>query len=84
METSDRATEQANVMLRHHLYSDIHERMKHLREILSIADDLRRPVPEIAQLYEDVLEYLSTHAQVTDFLLVLVSKKVRELCRRKN
>jgi hypothetical protein len=84
METSARATVQADVMLRHHLYSDIDDRMKHFGEIQSIADELHRPIPEIAQLYEDVLEYLRTHAQVTDFLPVLVSKKVRELCGRKN
>jgi hypothetical protein len=72
------------VMLRLHLYPDSHERMKHLREILSLADGLHRPAAEVAQLYEDVLEDLSAHAQVPDFLLVLVSKKVRELCRRKS
>jgi hypothetical protein len=82
MEISARATVQADVMLRHYLYSDVNERMQHFGEVQSIADDLHRPIPEIAQLYEGVLEYLSAHAQVTDFLPVLVSKKVRELCRR--
>lgn len=63
-------------MLRHHLYSEINDRMQHFGEVQSIADDLHRPIPEIAQLYEGVLDYLRAHAQVIDFLPVLVSKKV--------
>lgn len=84
MVTSAHATVPADVMLKHHLYSDINDRMKHFGEIQSIADKLHRTIPEIAQLYEDVLESLRTRAQVTDFLPVLVSKKVRELCKKKS
>ncbi len=69
-------------MLRHQLYLNADDRMKHLREILSIADDLHRPISEVTQLYEDVFEYLRVHARVTNFLPILVSKKVRELGRR--
>ena len=81
---SARATVPADVMLRLHLYSDINDRMKHYREMQAIADDLQRPIMEIAPLYEDVLEYLRENAHVTDFLPILVSKRVRELCRRTN
>jgi hypothetical protein len=81
---SARGTVPANVMRRLHLYTDTNDRMKHYREIQAIADDLQRPIPEIAPLYEDVLEYLRAHAHVTDFLPILVSKRVRELCRKTN
>lgn len=84
MNPSTHSKAQADAMLRHHLYSDINDRMKHFGEIQSIADDVHRPVQEIARLYEDVLEYMIDQARVTDFLPVLVSKKVRELCRRDN
>ena len=69
-------------MLRQHLYSDMNERSRHFGEIQSLAGKLQRPVPEIAQLYEELLEYLRAGAQVTDYLPVLVSKKVREMFRR--
>lgn len=84
METSSRTTAQADVLSKHHLYSDVKDRMKHFGAVQSIADDLHRPIPEIAHLYEDVLEYLRSHAKVTDFLPVLASKKVRELCKNKS
>ncbi len=82
MNDSTNATSETDVLLRHHLYSNINERRRHFGAIKSIADELQRPLPEIAQLYEDILEYLRGRAQVTDFLPILVSKKVRELCRR--
>lgn len=66
---------------RHELYSDIHERMKHFSEVESIAQDIQRPVSEIAAVYEEVLGHMRAHARITDFLLVLVSKKVRERYR---
>ena len=69
------------VMLRQHLYSDMNERSRHFGEIQCLGDELRRPVPEIAQRYEELLEYLRASAQVTDYLPVLVSKKVREIFR---
>ena len=81
---SARATIPVDAVLRRHLYSDINDRMKHFREIQALADDLRRPIPEIAPLYEDVLEYLKAYAHITDYLPILVSKRVRELCRKTN
>lgn len=73
-----------DIMLRHHLYSDLNDRIKHFCEIQTIANDLNRPISEVAQLYEDVLEYLRARARIPDFLPVMVSKKVREICRRNN
>ena len=74
----------ADVMPRHPLHADGGERSRHFGEIQVLADELGRPVPEIAQLYEDVLDSLRAQARVTDFLAVLVSKRVRALCRRRH
>jgi hypothetical protein len=84
MNINDPVAGHANIMLRHHLYSDLNDRIKHFCEIQTIANDLDRPIPEIAQLYEDILEYLRARAQIPDFLPIMVSKKVREICRRSN
>lgn len=70
-------------MPRHPPDSDSRERSRHFGEITLLAEELGRPVAEIAQLYDDVLDYLRAHARVTDFLAVLVSKRVRALCRRR-
>jgi hypothetical protein len=82
MQTSARDTVPADVMLRFHLYADNKERMRHFGEIQSIANELHLPIAQIARTYEEVLDFLSARAKVTDFLPVLVSKKVRERCRR--
>jgi alpha/beta superfamily hydrolase len=81
MENSVNSTDQAEIVLQPHLYSDANDRMKHFEEIQAIADSLHRPVPDVAQLYEEVLEYLRDRAEIPDFLPVFVSKQVRELCR---
>jgi hypothetical protein len=46
-----------------------------------IADELQRPVLEIVPLYECILESLIADAKVTEFLPILVAKKVRARCR---
>lgn len=84
METSVPGTVSAEFMLRHHLYSDNNDRMKHFGEIQSLADEFKRSITQVAQMYEEVLESLSAQATVTDFLPVLVSKKVRQHCIRSN
>jgi uncharacterized protein (DUF2126 family) len=70
-----------DAMLRHSLYSDPSDRKKHFGAIQSLADDLHRPVPEVVQMYEEILEHLQDQARITDYLPILVSKKVREICR---
>jgi len=55
----------------------------HFAEIQAIAEKARRPVSEVAAYYEEVLERMAATATVTNFLAVLVSKKVREHYRRK-
>ncbi len=46
-----------------------------------IAEELQRPVVEIMPLYEGILETLIADAKVTEFLPVLVAKKLRAYCR---
>lgn len=52
------------------------QRRRHL-DIEAIARDLERPLPEVAELYNDLYATLKSRAQVTDFLPVLVARKVR-------
>ncbi len=82
METSSQMTIPSEIMLRHQLYLDSRDQIAHLNQIQRLANDLQRPIPEIVPLYEDVLEDLRAYARVPDFLPIMVSKKVREHCRR--
>ncbi len=84
MITIAHALEQNNVLSRHYLYANIDDMTKHFGVIQSLADDLRCSIPEIAPLYEEVLEELSTDAQVTEYLPILVSKKVRQMRKKTN
>jgi len=65
-------------------YADGNDRNIHLAEIQAIAEKAGRPVSEVAEYYEEVLERMAATATVTNFLAVLVSKKVREHYRRKH
>jgi uncharacterized protein (DUF2126 family) len=60
-------------------YLDIHDQLRHANTMRSVADEIGRPVDEIENLYEDVLKQLSAGATVTDYLPVLVSKKIKAL-----
>jgi len=64
-------------------YADGNDRNIHFAEIQAIAEKAGRPVSEVAAYYEEVLERMAATATVTNFLAVLVSKKVREHYRRK-
>ncbi|WP_334189521.1 DUF3562 domain-containing protein [Noviherbaspirillum sp.] len=63
------------------IYTDVHDREKHLNVIQSIADELHRPMHEIAGMYEQILKDLRTQASIDDYLPVLVSKRVKEAYR---
>lgn len=52
------------------------------REIDAIARELNRPVEEIADVYAQLYADLKSRAQVTDYLPVLVARKVRAQLRR--
>ena len=82
MEASPPMTSHTEIMLRPHLYLDGKDQIKHLSQIHWLANDLQRPITDIVPVYEDVLETLRAYARIPDFLPVIVSKKVRERCRR--
>lgn len=53
------------------------EQMRNHREIESMARQLERPLPEIAELYATVYADLKSHAKVTDYLPVFVARRIR-------
>lgn len=64
------------------IYSDSCERQRHLGSMQAIADEIHRPLDEIAELYEEVLRHLKAQAQILDYLPILVSKRVKQSYRR--
>lgn len=63
------------------LYNDVQDREKHRNVMQSIADELDRPMYEIAGMYEAILKDLRAQAAIDDYLPVLVSKRVKEAYR---
>ena len=55
---------------------------EHLIAVKELADETHRPLEEVKRLYAKNLERLSTDARITDYLLVLTCKNVREELRR--
>ena len=51
----------------------------HRRVVESIADDMRRSVSEILPLYDQVLREMHEEAQITDYLPIFVSRRVRSI-----
>jgi hypothetical protein len=54
---------------------------RHAAAIETIAEEIGRPVHEVAAVYEQILHKMESTATVPDFLMVLVAKKVRERYR---
>jgi len=59
------------------LYLDFRDRQLHAAIIRTIAEDTERSIGEIEPLYEEVLAHMRSCATVTDYLPILVSKKVK-------
>ncbi len=57
---------------------------RHLGAIRVLCDELGRPPDEVLSAYQCELRRLLAHAAVLDYLPVLVSKRVRELYRRRS
>jgi Protein of unknown function (DUF3562) len=55
---------------------------EHLHDIETLADEANQPIEEVKMLYAEVLVGLGTDARIQDYLLVLTSKKVRNVLRR--
>jgi hypothetical protein len=56
-----------------------HDQLRHVRSIKLLAEELNRPVQEIAPIYEDALLHLKEHASIHDYLTILASKRVKLL-----
>lgn len=62
-------------------YIDSDDLARHLHNMEQLAVEMQRPLHEIAPLYENTLLQLRRHAQVQDFLPILVAKGVRKALR---
>lgn len=80
----DESTSHVAASIRSCQCADANDRKIHSAEIQAIAEKVDRPVSEVAAYYEEVLERMTATATVTNFLVALVSKKVRERYRRKH
>jgi hypothetical protein len=63
------------------LYENVAEQRRHQAAIENVAQDLRRSVESVYTVYEIVLARYKKKARIKDFLLPLVTKRVKELLR---
>lgn len=60
------------------IYGDTAEQMKHRRYMEVVAAELNRPLHAIVPVYEHTLVTLRSRARITDYLPILVFKRVKE------
>lgn len=82
MQTDPASSLRVPQKLHEYLYENSHDLQRHLRSMVSIAEDCAQPLDEVAPLYETVLAQLAFHARIRDFLPVLVSKKIKEIYKK--
>ena len=58
-------------------YRQAQHQAHHEASIRAIADELGRPLNEIAALYQTELGLLAAHATVVDFLPIFITKRLR-------
>lgn len=63
------------------LYEDDVEQGLHESAIERLSRDLRRPEPGIRTAYETVLSRLKEEARIKDYLVVLVTRNVKDMMR---
>lgn len=80
----DESTHYVAESTRSYLCADANDCKEHSAEIQAIAEKVGRPVSEVAERYEEVFERMAATAAVTNFLVILVSKKIRERYRIKH
>src|SRR4029434_10680384 len=59
------------------------ESARHERAIAALAQQSHVPFDHVAQLYERELAVLTARARITDFLTILMTRKVREISRQR-
>lgn len=52
---------------------------EHLKAIEALAKEIDCPVEEVNEIYNSALGSLKTSARIQDYLIVLISKKVRDV-----
>jgi hypothetical protein len=63
------------------LYADQQEHKWHTGSMLAIAEETGRPLQTVTDLYENLLRDLKARARITDYLPILISKKIKEIYR---
>jgi len=63
------------------LYEDAVDQNQHARAIQMLAKDLEMSEDEIARLYETTLRSLKHEARIKDYLVILVSRNVKDMIR---
>jgi Protein of unknown function (DUF3562) len=64
-----------------YLYENDADRKQHSRAIQRLARDLRIPEEEIEILYEEMLCSLKERARIKDYLVILVSRNVKDMIK---
>jgi hypothetical protein len=54
---------------------------EHLKAIEALAEEIDCPVEEVNNIYASALESFRSSARIKDYLIVLTSKKVRDVLR---
>jgi hypothetical protein len=63
------------------LYENELEQRLHERAIERLSRDVGKPAPEIRSVYEPLLGRLKEGARIKEYLVVLVSRKVKDMLR---
>jgi hypothetical protein len=61
---------------------DLELKPEHLYVIETLAEETDRPLEEVKRLYVQTLLLLGSDARVQDYLIVLTSKRVRDVLRQ--
>ncbi len=84
MDIADETGPSARKFLRHELYSNASEELRHLSVMRSVAQQLGCPLADILAPYEEELARFRAGARITDYLPVFVARRLRERYRNKS
>lgn len=63
--------------------TDPTEEVKHRRYIELLADEIHRPIEDVAPVFDDVMEHLRETADVTDFVPIFAWRRARAILVRR-
>jgi hypothetical protein len=63
-------------------YENDSEKGQHLRAMRKLSEDLHIPMKDVRDIYEEVLCKVRDGAKIKDFLVILVSRHVKELIKK--